>query len=191
MSKAVRTKTCPVCNEPFESGNNRQIYCSDECRKLESNRRRRERRREGKLPKSCAWCGDVFVPEHYNQIYCCDEHKEMGYQERDRLRQQRRYKMYDWLIKPKALGTVSLGVHPDPDPKRERMKVLRERNRIGLTNRLFGGSIGVGILLHNHPLIPFHSPWMLTVYGAVLLTVLIVHPAVAKNLFLNTSWESF
>jgi predicted nucleic acid-binding Zn ribbon protein len=53
---------CRVCNKPIEIGSGRKYYCSDECRRVNINRREVERnktRRRGRALKTLAVTGGL------------------------------------------------------------------------------------------------------------------------------------
>ena len=80
------TKKCKYCGEEFEAKDNREKYCSDECRKKTSNEYQREyKRKNPPIPKKIPVrervcqnpeCGKIFLTSRHNKIYCCDECKK-------------------------------------------------------------------------------------------------------------------
>lgn len=73
-------KKCIVCNSDFNPTNNRQKYCSDECKKIVKNNRRNKYSREeieNTKSRKCLICNDDFSvnSKQMTKKYCSDECK--------------------------------------------------------------------------------------------------------------------
>lgn len=73
-------RICPVCDEKFETRNNRQIYCSEACRV--SNKHRSYTFKQSKLgTRRCKICGKRY---HFgsgtSDAYCSDECRKVFYE---------------------------------------------------------------------------------------------------------------
>ena len=77
-------KECKWCGKSFVVKDNRDKYCSDECRKESFRKYQREYKHKNppinkpKKPKlliTCVVCGKEFVASSHNRIYCSDECK--------------------------------------------------------------------------------------------------------------------
>ena len=70
-------KTCPVCGNEFDADNASRIYCSDECKQEELNRRARENYAEKYEPVTfeCAECGKRVTTEcgDTRRVFCSEE----------------------------------------------------------------------------------------------------------------------
>ena len=94
------TKKCKYCGNEFDAKDNREKYCSDECRKKTSNEYQREYKRTNppinkpKKPKpliTCIVCGKEFVASSHNKIYCsneCKRERQLELQASYRLRRK-------------------------------------------------------------------------------------------------------
>lgn len=67
-------KICPVCGKSFTLGfrQTRRVYCSEECRNIAQENRRKCEKEKEKIYHSCEWCG-VGLPKNSTDKYCSDE----------------------------------------------------------------------------------------------------------------------
>jgi len=119
-------KTCPVCQQPFETSNKLKIYCSPQCKNKAKNRKRRER---PPFTIICKTCGSAFQAPQRNRKYCSQACREARAPERmDAL-------TLEWLEKrsvenlvltfQKEITAVSNGASPEgllPFGPRRRLK---------------------------------------------------------------------
>ena len=64
-------KFCSWCLNSFDSENNRQIYCSVDCRVQATKERQAEIRRKNRKQKRCATKGcSGKVSAHIDSVYC-------------------------------------------------------------------------------------------------------------------------
>ena len=132
----MKTITCPICHESFEKTHNRQVYCSDACRKegyriktVLAMRAYRRRLKYERGPPKCKWCGEYFIKQHNRQRYCSEICEEYGREFDTMLRLRSFHAKYGYS---ESLGTGSLGPHRHKDFTEEYEAVQREMRRLGL-----------------------------------------------------------
>ena len=84
-----KLRTCPECGAAFMPRNGGQVCCSDDCkfarkRRLQAERRRRERGDFDRSPRVCPECNEAFQPRYGNQVCCSDECRAARHQRIDR-----------------------------------------------------------------------------------------------------------
>lgn len=67
--------TCIICGKEFERTRDKQIMCSETCRRKKVSL---DRKNQPKHEKKCAMCGKFFMATSSNNKYCSDECKEQG-----------------------------------------------------------------------------------------------------------------
>ena len=79
--------------------------------------------------KKCSWCGKEFEIYHHAQKYCCEEHRKEANTENVRKAKTGYYFRNKKSIILKQLGTTTMGIHPNPDFKREQTIISKEKKR--------------------------------------------------------------
>jgi predicted nucleic acid-binding Zn ribbon protein len=72
-------KTCPVCQQPFETSNKLKVYCSLRCKYKAKYRKSRER---PSFTIVCKTCGSAFQAPQRNRKYCSQACREARAPER-------------------------------------------------------------------------------------------------------------
>lgn len=72
----IRNKTCPVCQQPFETSNELKVYCSPRCKERARNPKHRESRKRPPFTVTCRICGGAFQAPQRNRKYCSQECRE-------------------------------------------------------------------------------------------------------------------
>lgn len=65
-------KQCPVCGRYFQPGT-RRVYCSDQCQAVNTSRREKARRLEGKQPRYCEVCGKPIPLNQSVRVVTCSK----------------------------------------------------------------------------------------------------------------------